>query len=332
MSQLPPQDPQAPSSRSYLALGLTFLLLGVGFACPWRLAVRFPAGMWEGQIATDVLNLYALTAFLGWAHFAYAWQGQWRASGTWLPTRRAGYWAAVVMLLAALIVLRRVMGVAVFSLVVWVYNIAHFIKAESAFAGPRKSRASGTYYAPAVAFAWFTLTLFQVGPLEKLTVVYAGSLLLAGLTLALGDWRALAQGDAPLPMLTLFLLGEAMVWAEYSPFMTPAFRVGIYVVHIAAASFFHYLGSYFFAQRGAKTPLLLRPWMVVLVNAVFVMAGVAVDRIPALWPLRYVLSPEWFTLWVALHLAASDLLPQWKRRQRAGEGTLTPVRTNGATG
>jgi hypothetical protein len=25
------------------------------------------------------------------------------------------------------------------------------------------------------------------------------------------------------------------------------------------------------------------------------------------------LAPEWFTLWVALHLVGSDLLPWWKR-------------------
>jgi len=48
------------NSRPYLALGLTFLLLGVGYANPWPLVTRPPAGMWNGQFAFEVLNLYAL--------------------------------------------------------------------------------------------------------------------------------------------------------------------------------------------------------------------------------------------------------------------------------
>jgi hypothetical protein len=34
--------------------------------------------MWDGQFSSEVLNLYALVVFLGWAHFTYAWQGQGR--------------------------------------------------------------------------------------------------------------------------------------------------------------------------------------------------------------------------------------------------------------
>ena len=312
--------PDVPSSHPYLAMGLTFLLLGIGFANPFMLVQEFPRGMWEGQISRETLNLYALTAFLGWAHFFYAWQGQWRGTNRLPIGRRTGYWLTVALLLAVLVAVRGLVGVAIFSLVTWVYNIAHFIKAETFFSagvrhGTARSRAS--FYAPAIAFAWFTLVLFQAGPLSHAGLVFVGSLALAAVSLLTGDWRALSAGDVRLPLLTLFLLGETLVWSAYSPYMTPAFRVGVYVLHIAAASFFHYLGSYFFAQRGQQTAPIVRPVWIVAVNVFFLVLGCAVARSGALWPLRYVLGPEWFTLWVALHLAASDLLPWWKRRKRS---------------
>jgi hypothetical protein len=309
----------APTSRPYLAMGLTFLLLGIGFASPWRLVREFPRGMWEGQISQDSLNLYALTVFLGWAHFFYAWQGQWRGTLRLSTTRRTTYWLTVALLLVVLVALRSMLGVAIFSLVIWVYNIAHFIKAETFFSGTARvetPRGRANFYAPAIAFAWFTLVLFQVPPLQHAPLVFAASIALAIISLIAGDWRALAAGEVRLPLLTLFLLGETLVWSEYSPYMTPAFRVGVYVLHIAAASFFHYLSSYFFAQRGARTPAIVRPLSIVAVNIIFFVLGCVVARWGALWPLRYVLAPEWFTLWVALHLAGSDLLPWWKRRRQ----------------
>lgn len=60
--------------------------------------------------------------------------------------------------------------------------------------------------------------------------------------------------------------------------------------------------------------MLLRLPGILAVNAMVVVAGCASDRLPVLRVLQYVLSPEWFTLWVALHLTASDLLPWWRKR------------------
>ena len=310
---------ETPSSHPYLAMGLTFLLLGIGFANPVMLVNEFPRGMWEGQISSETLNLYALTAFLGWGHFFYAWQGQWRGTQKLRGVERASYWLTVALVLAVLVALRGLAGVAIFSLVTWVYNIAHFIKAETYFAGGVRGgveRKRASFYASAIAFAWFTLVLFQAGPLRHQGLVFVRSLALAAIALVGGDWRALAAGSVRLPLLTLFLLGETLVWSAYSPYMTPAFRVGVYVLHIAAASFFHYLSSYFFAQRGPQTATMLRPLNIVAVNIFFVLLGCAVARLAVLWPLRAIFAPEWFTLWVALHLAASDLLPWWKRRRR----------------
>src|SRR5579875_511761 len=298
------------ASRTWVSLGLTFLLLGIGFATPIPLTRSFPPGIWEGEISREALNLYALTAFLGWGHFAYAWQGQLRATRRLRPRAAWVYWLLVLAWLGGFFAVRQVLGVGIFSLLIWVYNIGHLIKAETFFAGTSRK---GGYRTPAVAFAWFTLVLFRVGPLRWEALVFAITLILAMAALWFGDWRLLTRGASRLPVLTLFLLGETLVWSAYQPYMTAGFRVGIYVFHIAAASFFHYTSSYIYAQRNSP-PMLLRLGGILGVNAFVVLLGYAADRLPALRPLRFVLDPEWFTLWVALHLAASDLLPWWRKK------------------
>lgn len=314
----PQHEPYIPSSRPYLAMGLTFLLLGIGFANPTALVLRFPVGMWEGHISLQALNLYALTVFLGWGHFAYAWHGQWRATRS-LPTpRRASYWLAILGVLGLLLSARSAMGVGLFSLVTWIYNISHFIKAERVF-GRGTSYGSKdpatSFYMPTIAFTWLTVTLFHIGPFGDNLVVFLGTLVLATAALLAGDWKALMRGDVAWPLLTLFLLSESLIWSAYGP--TEAFIVGVYIMHVAAASFFHYLGSYFYAQRGEKTPLFHRPTTIVMVNAAALLIGCAVARYDSLNLLRFVFAPEWFTLWVALHLIGSDLLPVWRRRPAA---------------
>ena len=155
-----------------------------------------------------------------------------------------------------------------------------------------------------------TLGLFRVGVMERPAVAVVGSVLLAVVLLVAGDWRLLAEGQVRLPVLTYFLLGESLVWTAYGKYMSPPFRVGIYVFHIAGASFFHYLSSYFYARgRGWLT----RPVTVVGVNITFLCAGYAVAHVGTLGWASIWLAPEWFTLWVALHLVASDLFPWWRR-------------------
>ncbi|WP_260736190.1 hypothetical protein [Tunturiibacter lichenicola] len=296
------------SSRPYLALGLTFLLIGAGYSNPWPLVPMPPSGMWDGQFAPEVLNLYALVVFLGWAHFVYAWQGQWKASRRLTSGRRVAYWGVVLAALAVLVLVRSWLGVAVFSLLAWVYNIAHFIKAEIFFAGAQERRG---FHSPVIAFAWFTVVLFQIGPLRVSAVAIVGSVLLAIALLAAGDWRILAGGQMRLPVLTFFLLGETLVWIAYGRYMSPAFRVGIYVFHIAGASFFHYLSSYFYAVRRSR---FTQPATIVAINIAFICAGIAVAHLSQLAWASVWLGPGWFTLWVALHLVGSDMLPWWQRR------------------
>ncbi|QHS51983.1 hypothetical protein [Edaphobacter sp. 12200R-103] len=214
---------QETTSRPYLALGLMFLLLGVGYSIPLRLVPLPPRHIWEGSLATETLNLYALTVFAGWSHFTYAWRGQWLASRRYSSVSRIGYWAIVCILLFLLIGLRAWLGLAIFSLLAWVYNIAHFVKAEVFFSGIRETRTA--YYSPVAAFAWFTLCLFQVGPLGNALIVFAGSGAIAIGILVFGGWRLLAAGEVLLPLLTLFLLGETMVWSSYGRYMSESFRV-----------------------------------------------------------------------------------------------------------
>lgn len=300
------------TSRPYLALGLTFLLLGIGYSIPLKLVPVPPKHIWEGSLASETLNLYALTAFAGWSHFVYAWRGQWLASHRYSGTSRSAYWATVCVLLLFLLALRTWLGVAAFSLLAWVYNIAHFVKAEEFFSGIRQTRTA--YYSPVAAFAWFTLCLFQVGPLSNSSIVFAGSTALAVLILVLGGWQMLGRGTVLLPLLTLFFLGETMVWSSYGKYMTESFRVGIYVFHIAAASFYHYLTAYFYAEsRGEGRDRTLKGSAILVVNLAMILIGTATGWLHGMRWLQPLFGVEWFTLWVALHLAASDLQPIWKR-------------------
>jgi hypothetical protein len=307
-------------------MGLTFLLLGVGFASPVRLAMRPPAGMWDGQISTETLNLYALVAYMGWAHFLYAWQGQWRATRRLTSAQHIAYWLLIAAVLAALLLSRSFLGLAVFSLLVWSWNIAHLTKTEIFFAGWR-----GRVASPVLAFLWFTLTLFVPAASAHPRFTLLATLALAALLLATGDWRTLTDGQMRLPLLSLFLLGESLVWNAYSPYMSDAFRVGLYVFHIAAASFFHYLSSYFYASHGARGWKLTSPTTIILINAIVIAAGICAERFTWMHWLGFVLGPVWFTLWVALHLAASDLLPWWRRRASTSPRPASPTRPSSPT-
>jgi hypothetical protein len=312
------------SSRPWLALALTFLLIGIGYSLPFALVKDVPPGLWSGAIAPEVLNLYALTAFAGWAHFLYAGRGQRgalaRFSGRW----RVSYWALVTAVLAVLVGLRALLGVGLFSALVWIWFIAHFVKAEVVFAGDAvagKRSAWRTSLPPVAAFAWLTAVLFNAGHIQQNRwLLLAGTLALAAAVLALDGWKQLFSGGQKLPLIALFFLGEALVWGTYGAYMTPAFRVGVYVFHVAGASFFHYMGSYAYGRdRTGDRWLGIGP--ILAVNLGVIALGWATA---AGWPapavgvaLTPVLGVGWFTLWVALHLAASDLLPVWRRRAAA---------------
>ncbi|WP_263358419.1 hypothetical protein [Acidicapsa ligni] len=317
-----PTGSNSSGSRPWLALALTFFFLGIGYALPFPLAPASPPGLWHGSIAPEVLNLYSLTVFAGWAHFFYAWRGQFRGTARLPKSRHYGFWISVVISFGILASVRSLLGVALFSALVWIWFIAHFVKAELFFAGSQaKARFREKRFAswqPVAAFAWLTLVLFNVAGIQsRHWLLFLGCVALGLATLLTGGWQQLAQGTSFLPMLALFFDGEAFVWGTYGKYMHPAFQVGVYVFHVAGASFFHYLGSYSYGNGYRRTDRWLQIGWIVTMNVVFLCVGYAVAWLPSLGWLTPVIGLEWFTFWVAAHLAASDLLPIWKHRAPA---------------
>jgi hypothetical protein len=309
------RNPTPLLSRPALSIGLSFLLMGLGYAFPLRLVAHAPEKMWAGQMAPEILNLYALTAWMGQAHFFFAFRGQAKALAK-QPERSVIFYALVGLTLLELVGLRALIGVGLFSALVWIYFIAHFARSERVFQASQTDGVQSVtlaYYQPVLAFAWLTLVLFNVGHLDAHSwLLLAVTLALAAAVLALGGWKALSSGNARFTVLALFLLGECLVWGAYGHYMTPAFRVGVYVFHIAAASYFHYLGSYFFGRARTGDPLL-HPAAIVGVNLAFITLGWASGFFAWLRWLTPLLGIEWFTLWVAIHLIASDLFPRLRR-------------------
>jgi hypothetical protein len=310
--------PSLPS-RPNLSMGLMFLMLGAAYALPWRLVPTPPAHIWEGSIAPEILNLYAVTSFLGWAHFLYAWRGQWQGTLKLNTQSRVMYWLLIAVLLVCVIGIRFLLGVGLFSLLAWVYNIAHFVKGEVHFSGKKESSIS--FYQPVVAFTWFTLVIFGIGPFTRIPwMLFSISILLGVAMLVLGGWHLLRAGESRMPLLSLFLIGEGLVWGTYGHYMTPSFRVGVYVFHIAAAGFYHYLGSYFYARSRLIAPrkdAMLSTTAIVLINLAMLGAGCAVASVAWLHWFTPILGVEWFTLWVTMHLIASDVLPLFVRAHHA---------------
>jgi hypothetical protein len=314
MNTVAVSNPPPLLSRPALSIGLAFLLMGLGYAFPLHLVPGAPARMWAGEMAPEVLNLYALTAWMGQAHFFFAFRGQAKSLAK-QPERSVIFFALVGITLLELVGLRALIGVGLFSALVWIYFIAHFARSERVFQSAQSGASTITlaYYQPVLAFAWLTLVLFNVGHLDAHSwLLLAVTLALAALVLGLGGWKALSSGNARFTVLALFLLGECLVWGTYGRYMTPAFRVGVYVFHVAAASYFHYLGSYFFGGARGRDPLL-RPAAVIAVNLAVIAIGWASGFVSWLRWLTPLLGLEWFTLWVAIHLVASDLFPRLRR-------------------
>lgn len=305
-----------------VVFGLTLLLIALSFAWPVHLVAQDQLRQISPHWSAEAGNVYAVTAWAGWAHFLFAFRGQAQSLSR---CKNAKLRLAILTLLltAAVLVLataRQALGVAWFSAVVWVYFIDHFMKAEQTFVGGvTDMRRWIMSYLPLVTFGWLSVVLLNVGSIiERPWALWIVSTLIATFVLALG-WRRLVAGDPRGPLLSLFFVAEALVWGTVSRYGGPTFLAGVYVVHIAAGSYFHYLGSYFFAASKLpdhdRTKFFLA---VVLTNILLIAAGCLVTRQIKAEVLVILLSPAWFTLWVALHLVASDVFPvlkRWRPRQ-----------------
>lgn len=276
-------------------------------------------------------NVYACVAWAGWAHFLYAFRGQGKAIsrlGVKSASRLTGYVGVVALTIAALVAARWAVGPALFSAVVWVYFIDHFIKAEQTFDGRAEQHRNSLHrwlssYQPLLTFGWLSLVLLDVELVNANPwVLWIVSMLLGAIVLVFGGWKKMATGRARGPLLSLFFIAEALVWGTYSNYGGPMFLFGVYVFHIAAGSYVHYLGSYFYAHsKGQARDTFSSPVSILALNILLIMIGVAVMNSPALDWLRPVFGIEWFTLWVGVHLVASDLFPLFKQVPRHAAAT-----------
>lgn len=197
---------------------------------------------------------------------------------------------------------------------VWVYFIPHFVKAELHFIRNFQpelgSSAWVLYWFPAVGFAFFTVAIY--GPISLsfntgILIAAAGLCIVAAL--AGNILQQLSEpAFAPYALLGFFFIGEALVWGTYSKFMTPQFRQGLYVFHIAVASFYHYFRSYGFALRKMRPENFGRYLLLVAaVNFTLILAGSWVAWHPQWKAAQFLFGLPYFTFWVGLHLISSDI-------------------------
>ncbi|HJP82209.1 MAG TPA: hypothetical protein VJ835_01785 [Fimbriimonadaceae bacterium] len=308
-----------------ISLGLTLLLIGLAFAIPLNIVPLSEIRGFSSNLTTEVGNVYAITAWAGWAHFIFAFRGQgnalMRLKDDWRVSRLLLYATILIIVGLVLAWIRSVAGLAVFSAVVWIYFIDHFLKAVNTFRGG----SSGIHqwlasYQTLFAFGWLTVVLLNVANIVAYPwLLWGVSLFLALFIFTFGGWRTLGYKDSREPLIALFFVAEALVWGTISRYGESAFLSGVYIFHIAAGSFLHYLGSYFFAI--SKTPVAHKAStvaLIVLVNAAVILVGAVVCSQAAFWCLTPVLGLQWFTLWVALHLVSSDLFPMLKRWNTLG--------------
>jgi hypothetical protein len=299
------------------SLALTFVLVGIGYALPVALFPQdYPL---NGPTSPEILNLNLIVAWMGLAHFVYAYSGQAQVLRNGKGAGAATFVASLAIGAAALLGARFAIGVQLFSFLVWVYFIPHFIKAELHFSRSGTSEPIThpwvAYWFPALGFGFLTFALFGPKILAlktQILILTAAACLIAGYVA--GIYKQLKQpSTAPYALLGFLFIGEGLVWGTYSKYMTPQFREGVYVFHIAAASFYHYFRSYAFALRKQSSAVTYVN-VVVLINILFVVLGTWALRHDQSRPLGFVFSLPWFTFWVGLHLLSSDVFTLLRKR------------------
>jgi hypothetical protein len=310
------------------SLGLTLLLVGLFYAFPlpvFPLAHPFLPSMGKG-----ILNLYCLTAWMGLAHFVYAYWGQFKS----LNSSKRSLWLLFLLMVTLLLFgVREYVGYRWFSVLTWVYFFPHFIKAELLFNAVFNQQIQATvqdfgclkpwqvYWFPTVAFAYFSVMLFyptQWG--DASVVLWCVGILLLGLAFVLGVFKQLHMKPfAAYALLGCFFVGETFAWGTYRPYMDNHFQQGLYLFHVGIASLYHYFRSYHFA-RGYATPFIVQGKAWVSLPMIIGINVVCIGFATILLPLgsnasvgELIVAPQFFTVWVALHLFASDSFLQFRK-------------------
>ena len=325
--------------HSASSLAGMLLLIGLAYALPFALYPTTHA--LNGPTSPEILNLNFMVGWMGLAHFIYAYRGQAMALSR---ARKKIAPFLVLLLLGAilLLTLRHFLGYMLFSFLMWVYFLPHFVRAEILFTNssasssassdsssasssdisndkPEASATAGVYIFPALAFAFFTFALF--GPVEilsnrwNLIILAEGTV---GLGFALNLRRQLKdQYLSKYALLAVALIAEGMVWATYRQYMVFQFQQGVYVFHIAMASFYHYLRAYEYACRmsASKGQLVSKKLVagILAVNVGVIVVGYLLTNYFAEAPTKFIFDVSYFTFWVGLHQYASDVF-NWLKR------------------
>jgi len=308
-------DESAPS------LALTLLFVGLGYALPMAL---FPDTYEPLPVyGKGILNLYCLVSWMGLAHFFYAYRGQFltlQKPGFPWPHFVIGFILGIVGLLG----LRTWVGVSLFNFLMWVYFIPHFIRALVHFknAGNKYSVSTtqpvtplSMYWFPTLCFVLFTIAVFGLPYVDS---AWQGWTVIAMVAAAVGlgyvgnVFKQLQQtSHSPILLLAFVLLAETLIWGAYSPYMHPQFRQGLYIIHVAMASFYHYFRSYAFAQKQGAPSTWLSLKIILMINLGLIVCGHWVLNTSNETMITSVLSRvfdvNWFTFWVGLHQYASDV-------------------------
>jgi hypothetical protein len=310
-----------------LSLGLTFILIGLFYALPvWVFPKTHPLAQ---TMSLEILNLYCFVVWMGLAHFAYAYTGQFSSSSHSKQSKLL-FLMGLIALGFLLYGLRHWLGYPLFSFLAWIYFFPHFITAELLFNRKLSTLAEENassikpyqvFWFPTAAFAYFTFMLFY--PKEWLYqpwVLLGTGLVLLLLAYWLGIFKQLqTQRYEKYALLGCFFIGETLVWGTYTQYMNPKFQQGLYFFHVGIASLYHYLRSYFFAlQNKPKTNQSpVKRWYWMITNPAIVWINVACITLAMMslffqtklpW-LQVISDPQYFTLWVVLHLVASDWFP-----------------------
>ncbi|MFM9873589.1 MAG: hypothetical protein ACKVQS_09025 [Fimbriimonadaceae bacterium] len=317
MSSIAKKSPAQPA----VVLGLTLLFIAISFALPVELVPQAFLDTTFKNYSPDVLNVYACVAWAGLAHFLYAYWGQARAVGQSheSPVRFLVAEMIFLICLGLLFGTRQFFGLPQFGAIVWLYFIDHFIKAEQTFEGVKISepypwkRWLGLYQ-NLLSFGWLTIVLNNAWSILSYPWVnWIVSVLIGVIVLALGGLEKLRHGDPRGTLLSLFFIAEALIWGTVGVKAGEVFLNGVYVFHVAAGSYFHYLGSYFFAQSKMENgSLMIKTTSIVFVNVIIFAIGYCVAQFEQLSVLVPVFGIEWFTFWVGMHLVMSDLFPAIK--------------------
>lgn len=349
----------APRNIDYTGASLAGMLVLVGIAYSLPFALYPSSHQANGPTSPEILNLHFVVAWMGLAHFIYAYRGQ---AISLLKTKQKifPFLSLLAVGAAALVAMRHWLGYMYFSFAMWIYFLPHFVKAELFFSQrlnsdstQEKSSDARVYLFPAIAFTFFTFALFA--PIEIISNrwnVVALALITLGSGLALRLKEQLKDPRlSKYALLAIFLIAEGMVWATYRKYMVFQFQQGVYVFHIAMASFYHYLRSYDFANLtkrqntdavkqslpNAKEPSAdeqkpgetkaheakpqttksasLWPGIVSVNLAVLALGYLLCNKWPEA-PSKYIFDVSYFTFWVGLHQYASDVF-NWLKKQRA---------------